>query len=120
LLQKPLWAGAIDTIGGNTLATILKSTSYGGNVVCVGNVESHLLNTSVFPFILNGVSLIGVATADTPMELRQRLWLLMGNEWKPNKLDLITTEIQLEQLDQYLMRMIQKKSRGRILLQHQN
>ena len=74
-----------DVIGGNTLATILKSTSNGGNVVCVGNIQGAELNTTVFPFILNGIKLLGVGTQDTEMAVRIKLWELLSNTWKPSE-----------------------------------
>ncbi len=115
-LLRPKWAGAFDVIGGNTLSTILKSTSYGGNVVCVGNIEDFNLNTTVFPFILNGINLLGIGTQDTPMALRRKLWNLLASEWKPEHLENISTETSLIQLDRYLKIMQEKKSRGRVLL----
>ena len=74
MLLRAQWAGAIDTVGGNTLATVLKSLQQHGNVAACGNVASPLLNTSVFPFILNGVNLLGVNSATTPMPLRREIW----------------------------------------------
>ena len=116
VLLKPRWAGAFDVIGGNTLATILKSTSYGGNIATIGNIESADLNTTVFPFILNGISLLGVGTQDTPMALRKKLWNLLATDWKPANQEATVREIGLNQLKSYLDIMLSKKSRGRILL----
>ncbi|MCD6347328.1 MAG: YhdH/YhfP family quinone oxidoreductase [Bacteroidales bacterium] len=119
-MLRSKWAGAIDIVGGNTLATILKSVSYGGNVVTVGNIESFELNTTVFPFILNGVNLLGIGSQDTPMALRRHMWNNLASEWKPDKLEDIVTEIGLDQLKSYLKIMISMKSRGRILLNLDN
>ena len=115
-LLRAQWAGGYDTIGDNTLATILKSCSYGGNVVCVGNIQSGNLNTTVFPFIIRGIKLIGVATQDTPMDLRLKLWNLLSSDWKVDLPDEFTREIGLDDLRIYLQKMIDKKSRGRVLL----
>ncbi len=115
-LLKSRWAGAFDVVGGNTLASILKSISYGGNVVTVGNIEGAVLNTSVFPFILNGLNLLGVGTQDTPMPLRRKLWDLLATSWKPSDPELIVKEIGLLDLKSHLDIMILKKSRGRVLL----
>ncbi len=119
-LLRAQWSGAFDVIGGNTLATILKSVSYGGNVVTVGNIESPVLNTTVFPFILNGINLLGVGSQDTPMNLRRKIWHNIANDWKPDKLESIVTEIKLNDLQHYLNIMINKKSRGRVLLNLDN
>lgn len=115
-LLKPLWAGAFDTVGGNTLATLMKQTQYGGNIICVGNIGSGDFQTSVYPFIIRGINLMGVATQDTPMPLRKKLWGLLAGEWKvPNK-ERFIKEIGLNDLDGYLNTMIGKSSRGKILL----
>ncbi len=116
VLIKARWAGAFDVIGGNTLATILKSTSYGGNIVTVGNIEGADLQTTIFPFILNGINLLGVGTQDTPMPLRRKLWDYLATDWKPDNQESIVSEIGLNQLDSFLKTMISKKSRGRVLL----
>ena len=115
-LLRPQWAGAFDVVGGNTLATVMKKTSYGGNVVVVGNLGGVELNTTVFPFILNGINLLGIGTQDTPMDLRSNLWNHLATDWKPDQPDRIVTEIGLKELDHYLKIMASKKSRGRVLL----
>ncbi len=115
-LLKPRWAGGFDAIGGNTLATILKSTMYGGNIVCVGNIESGNLSTTVYPFIIRGVKLIGVATQDTSMDLRKKLWDLLSDKWKLPHNERFVKEIGLKELDHSLAKMINKKSRGKIIL----
>lgn len=120
VLLKPKWAGAFDVVGGNTLATILKCTSYGGNVVVVGNIEGTDLNTTVFPFILNGINLLGIGTQDTPMQLRTKLWNLLATKWKPANPEATVVEIGLNKLQSYLDIMNLKKSRGRILLNLNN
>lgn len=115
-LLRPLWAGGFDTIGDNTLATIIKATSYGGNIICVGNIHSGNLSTTVYPFIIRGIKLIGVATQDTPMDLRIKLWTLLASDWKSEHSIKFTTEIGLNELHIYLDKMINKSSRGRVLL----
>jgi len=115
-LLKPLWAGAFDTVGGNTLATLMKQTKYGGNIICVGNIGSGDLPASVYPFIIRGISLMGVATQDTPMPLRKKLWGLLAGEWKVPHKERFIKEISLDDLDEYLNKMINKSSRGKILL----
>jgi len=115
-LIRPLWSGGFDTVGDNTLATILKACQYGGKIISVGNVSSGKLNTTVFPFIIRGISLIGVATQETPMALRNKLWNKLAGEWKLPEAEKFTTEAGLNELDPYLNRMINKGSRGRILL----
>ena len=81
------WAGVVDTVGGNILATALKATHYGGTVTCCGLTASPQLATTVFPFILRGVSLVGIDTAACPMELRRHLWAQLAGPWKPAGLE---------------------------------
>ena len=70
-LLKETWTGAIDTVGGTTLATLLKACKGNGTVVATGMVDSTNLPTTVFPFILRGVSLLGISSANCPMNLRK-------------------------------------------------
>jgi acrylyl-CoA reductase (NADPH) len=120
LLLRGQWSGAIDTVGGNTLATILKSLYPHGNVASCGNVASPQLNTSVFPFILNGVNLLGVNSATTPMPLRETLWNKLAGEWKP-KLQRIKTEmVGLETIQFSIEKILKGEITGRTLLEHQN
>jgi putative YhdH/YhfP family quinone oxidoreductase len=99
-LLKPKWAGAIDTVGGNTLNTLLKACRQEGCVVSTGLVDSPKLDTTVFPFILNGVNLLGVGSADTPYLLRTLLWDKIVGEWNiKDKLSAIMKEVSLEELN---------------------
>jgi len=118
MLLRPQWAGAIDTVGGNTLATILKSLKPHGNVACCGNVSSPLLNTSVFPFILNGVNLLGVNSATTPMKLRRNLWQKLADEWKPDFSDINTETVNLDNIHSGIERILNGGITGRVVLEH--
>jgi len=117
-LLRPRWAGGIDTVGGNTLATLLKSCREHGNVACCGNVASPLLHTTVFPFILNGISLLGINSATTPMSLRKEIWDKLAGEWKPGNLREMKTVITLEDLDYQISQILQGKVKGRVVLRH--
>ena len=118
MLLRPQWAAAIDTVGGNTLATILKSLKTHGNVASCGNVASPLLNTSVFPFILNGVNLLGVNSATTPMPLRLKLWQNLANEWKPDFQNIEIKTVRLDEMHLSIEKILQGKISGRIILEH--
>lgn len=115
-LLKGRWAGVIDTVGGDILATAIKSTKYGGVITCCGNVASPELSTTVFPFILRGVSLIGIDSANCPMGIRQKIWQKISTEWKIENLDRLTTEISLEDLDQNIGRILKGKQKGRTVV----
>jgi putative YhdH/YhfP family quinone oxidoreductase len=116
-LLKPRWAGAVDTVGGNILSTAIRATRYGGTVTCCGNVTSGELHTSIYPFILNGVSLLGIDSVNCPTPLRRRVWNKLASEWKLAHLEAITTELpNLEALDERIGLILQGKNRGRAIV----
>ncbi len=117
-LLKPKWAGAIDTVGGNILNTLLKGCQLDGNVVCTGLVASPQLEATVYPFILNGVSLLGVGTAETPMATRMIIWNKLIKEWSlKDKLHIFSKEVSLEELnDTYINAILEGKVMGRIVV----
>jgi len=114
-LQKPRWAGVVDTVGGNILATALKTTKYGGLVAACGNAMSHELNVNVFPFILRGVSLLGVDSVEIPMRARQMAWSKLAGEWKVN-IGSMVTEVSLEELSPKIDEILKGGIRGRVLV----
>lgn len=120
LNQKPLlkerWAGVVDTTGGNILATALKSARYGGCVTACGLVGGADLPTTVYPFILRGVKLIGIDSAQCPMSLRSKVWQQLASDWKPDNLEAIATEINLAQLPEKISAMLSGKNIGRVLV----
>ena len=115
-LLKPRWAGAVDTVGGDILATAIKSTKYGGVLTCCGNVASPELHTTVFPFILRGISLMGIDSANCPMPLRLKVWQKISGEWKIEHLDRLATEISLDELSKHIHLMLQGKQIGRVIV----
>ncbi len=115
-LLKGLWAGVVDTVGGNILATALKASRYGGVVTCCGNVASAELDTTVFPFILRDVRLIGVATPDCPADIRAALWRKMAGKWKLPDLDAVTTDATLPDLDGHIENILKGGVRGRVVV----
>lgn len=112
-LIRPKWAGAIDTVGGNVLSTVLKACRKHGNVAAMGNVMSVELHTTVFPFILNGINLLGIDSATCPMHVRTQLWQKLAGEWKPGNLELIATPCHLEELDSYISQILKGELKGR-------
>ena len=117
-LIRSQWAGAIDTVGGNTLNTLLKGCIAEGCVVSTGLVGSPLLNTTVYPFIINGVSLAGVGSAETPIALKKKVWEKLADDWNiRNKLAAIAKEVSLEELNNhYIDAILQGKIMGRIVV----
>jgi acrylyl-CoA reductase (NADPH) len=121
--SKPLassdFAAGIDNVGGPVLSGILKSVKQYGMVTCCGNVSSAELNTSIFPFILRGITLAGIDSAQAPMGLREKVWQALASEWKPLHLDEMVEEIGLEQLPDKLEALLQGKAKGRYVLKHE-
>jgi acrylyl-CoA reductase (NADPH) len=117
-LLKPKWAGAIDTVGGNILHTLLKGCMQEGSVVSTGLVASPQLNATVYPFILNGVNLLGVGSAGTAAEIREMLWQKIINEWNvKDKLNAIAKEASLDEINStYIDSILDGKVMGRIIV----
>ena len=115
-LMKPQWAGAIDTVGGNTLATLLKGCKREGNVAACGLVSSPVLPTTVFPFILNGVNLIGIDSATFAKKERLEVWKKLANEWRIQDLQNMATLCSLEGLEPHIDNMLAGGSKGRVIV----
>jgi putative YhdH/YhfP family quinone oxidoreductase len=115
-LLRPKWAGAFDTVGGNILDTLLKACSVHGNVASCGNALSFKLQTTVFPFILNGVNLLGVNSATCPMQHRKQLWNKLSGEWKVKKLDLIKKIVTLDELEDNIELILRGGLMGRVVI----
>lgn len=117
-LSKAMWAGAIDTVSGNMLTTLLKRCRRDGNIVATGLLSSIHFATTIYPFILNGVNLLGIGAGQTPMSLRLKLWKKLSNEWNiSDKLPAIVHEIGLEELkDTYIDAILSGKTKGRVVV----
>jgi acrylyl-CoA reductase (NADPH) len=115
-LLKVRWAGSIDTLGGDILSTSIRSTAPGGAVTSCGNVAAPDLPLTVFPFILRGVSLIGIDSQNCPMPMRQKAWDKIASEWKIPWLDRLTSETSLRDLDSKIDLMLQGKHKGRMIV----
>lgn len=98
VLLKPLFSGGIDTVGGNILSNIIKQILPNGGVASCGMALSPNFDITVFPFILRGISLLGVDSAEAPDSWKAELWSKLANEWKPEKLSEITKTVSLEEL----------------------
>ncbi|KFN01051.1 acryloyl-CoA reductase [Bacillus clarus] len=115
-MLKGIYAGVIDTVGGNILASALKVVRYGGCVTTCGNVAGHELQTTVFPFILRGISLLGIDSVQCPMDVRRKVWVLLANEWKNLELLSYTAECTLEELNEKFELILQGKLKGRTVI----
>ncbi len=119
--NKPLlerrWAGAVDNVGGSTLNYCIKSTDYWGSVACIGLVDSDKFETTVYPFLLRGIALIGIDSADRPMDLRLKIWEKLADEWKPVCLDKIYRTVRLEELSSEIDKILIGGQVGRVILE---
>lgn len=116
-MEKALWAGAIDNLGGDYLAWLTRTMKYGGNIASIGLAASHELNTTVMPFILRAVCLLGINSVDTPHDLRRAVWRRIGGDLKPQHLDTIGSRtISFDELPDAFQAYIDGTVTGRIVV----
>ena len=114
-LFKPEWAGAIDNVGGNTLTTLLRKCGRNGSVATIGLVDKAEFNMTIYPFILNGVNLLGVDSAETPLSIRQLIWNKLGDDWHPTLPDESATYCRLEEIPEQMDLILAGKTKGRVV-----
>ena len=115
-LRKERWAGAVDVVGGTTLAHVITELRSGAAVAASGNTGGADLPTSVFPFILRGVALFGIDSVTTPIARRREIWDRLATDLKPTGLDAITERASLGDLDQRLAAVRDASQRGRTII----
>jgi len=115
-LLRERWAAVVDTVGGEYLTTAIKSSRYGGVVTSCGNAGGADLALTVYPFILRGVSLIGIDSANTPVTKRQAIWQKLGSEWRLDFLPTICREVALSDLPPCIDQMLAGQLTGRVLV----
>ena len=116
-LEKELWAGSVDAVGGSTLAYLLRTTKPWGSVASCGNTGGPNVSTTVFPFILRGVNLLGIDSAYCPMELRRQIWEHLASDYKPKSLlSTIAHEVPFDELPQALATILKGGVKGRTIV----
>jgi acrylyl-CoA reductase (NADPH) len=115
-MLKGRWAGVVDTVGGNILATAIKSTKDQGCVTCCGNAMSADLAVSVYPFILRGVSLLGVNSVDVPIGDRLLAWQKLAQDWKLDLSSDLVSECALAELSPKIEQILKGGIRGRVVV----
>ena len=117
-MERPLFSSAIDTVGGKILSKMLAQISPHGVVACCGNVAGIEVNTTVFPFILRGISLCGIDSAESPLDFKTSIWEKFANEWK---LDLSTSTkiISKQNLQQEIDLILRGGQEGRVVISHE-
>src|SRR5918997_1931903 len=116
-LQRETWAGAVDCVGGETLAAVLASLRYGAAVAASGNTGGGGLPAPAFPFILRGVALLGIDSVQCPLERRRAVWTRLADDLRPSPLDALgTDEVELAEVPAALARILDGGARGRTLV----
>lgn len=115
-MGKERWAGAVDSVGSQTLANVLAQTKYGGTVAACGLAQGPDLPATVLPFILRGVTLAGIDSVMAPMDKRKRAWERLAKDLDPKKLESITSEIKLADVPGVADDILDGKVRGRIVV----
>jgi NADPH2:quinone reductase len=115
-LEKALWAGALDSVGGETLAWLTRTMQVDGAIASFGNAGGFELQTTVLPFILRGVRLLGVDSATTPMILRREIWQRLATDLYPQQLTKVVKTVDLADLAQIFPQMLAGKLRGRVVV----
>jgi acrylyl-CoA reductase (NADPH) len=114
-LEKATWAGAVDAVGGDTLAWLTRTTTYWGGIASTGLTGGVELHTTVMPFILRGVSILGVDSVMCPMNIRQQVWQRLANDMKP-RLEEIARTITLDELPGAFATLLAGKACGRYVV----
>jgi len=116
-MEKALWGGAVDNLGGPTLTWLTRTVKPWGNIASIGLAQSHELTTTVMPFILRGVSLLGIHSVECPRAWREDIWSKLAGEWKPRHLARIATRaVTLEELPAACNDLIAGTVTGRVLV----
>jgi len=116
-LEKAQWAGALDAVGGDTLAWLARTMQQDGAIASFGNAGGVELHTTVFPFILRGVKLLGVDSAATAMILREKLWQRLAGDLRIDRLDQIAHRIAFTELPEVCEKMISGGAHGRSVVE---
>jgi acrylyl-CoA reductase (NADPH) len=110
------WAGAVDTVGGETLTGVLRTLAYDASVAACGNAGGAAINTTVLPFILRGVNLLGIDSLPTPMERRRVVWERLAQLMSAEKLDRMMTVVRLSETPALANEILAGRTRGRIVV----
>lgn len=117
-LETAIWGGAVDNLGGETLAYLTRTVRPWGNIACIGLAQSSALNTTVMPLILRGVSLLGIHSVDVPRAWREAVWDSLAGEWKPRDLErlIVRAVIGLEDVPRACEDLMAGEARGRYVV----
>jgi putative YhdH/YhfP family quinone oxidoreductase len=119
-LLKSTWAGAVDTVGGSTLSSLLRTTNHGGNIALCGLVGGHDFAGTIIPFLLRGINLLGIDSVLCPMDYRQSIWQRLATDMKPTHLQQIARAITLRELPEAITEILHGRIKGRLLVSPQD
>jgi acrylyl-CoA reductase (NADPH) len=117
-LETAIWGGAIDNLGGETLAYLTRTVKLWGNIACIGLAQSPLLNTTVMPLIIRGVSLLGIHSVEVPPAWRREVWQKLAGDWKPHAIErlIVRAVIGLEEVPRACAALMAGEARGRYVV----
>ncbi len=115
-LEKTLWAGAVDSVGGGMLAWLTRTVQQHGSIASCGLTGGTELHTTVMPFILRGINLLGIDSVLCPMPLRQEVWHRLVTDLRPRHWNAIIHEVSLEQLDSVFVKLMNGEGAGRTIV----
>ena len=116
-LERGKWGGAVDNVGGEMLAGITRTVKPWGNIASIGLAGGHDLSTTVMPFILRGVSLLGIDSAGCPRAIREEIWQRLATDLKPRQLDeIVSRTVSLEDLPEAFEALLSEQILGRVLV----
>ena len=117
-LAKPRWAGGIDAVGSDILSNLITATHQRAAIACCGMVGGTNLNTSIFPFILRGLSLLGIDSAETLIEVKKEIWNNFASDWKLEKINDQIKDVGLEELSSEIEKILKGEQVGRVRLKN--
>ena len=117
-LSKPRWAGGVDAVGSDILSNLITATHQRAAIACCGMVGGINLNTSIFPFILRGLSLLGIDSAETLIEVKKEIWHNFATDWKLEKINDQIKDVSLEELDLEIKKILKGEQVGRIRIKN--
>ena len=117
-LSKPRWAGGVDAVGSDILSNLITATHQRAVIACCGMVGGINLNTSIFPFILRGLSLLGIDSAETLIEVKKEIWHNFATDWKLEKINDQIKDIGLDELDLEIEKILKGEQVGRIRIKN--
>ncbi|MGA7537308.1 MAG: YhdH/YhfP family quinone oxidoreductase [Steroidobacteraceae bacterium] len=117
-LETAVWGGAVDNLGGETLAYLTRTVKLWGNIACIGIAQSSALNTTVMPLILRGVSLLGIHSVEVPPAWRRQVWETLAGDWKPHAIErlIVRAVIGLEEVPRACETLMAGEARGRFVV----